>query len=313
MNHKKKISKAAIVLGFYNGNEYIKEQIYSILNQSYQNFDLFIFDDNSSQNFSLKTLNLDKQNIKKIKVKKRRINLGYAKNFLFALKSIGNNYDYYAFSDQDDIWHKDKLKEGIKCLEKFNNMKSALYGGRTELIGKNKGIKLGYSTLFKKKPSFRNALIQNIFGGNTMIFNKSAHKAITKSNISKKIISHDWWCYQIISGIGGEIIYDSRIFTKYRQHEENLIGSNILLRDKLARLIKVIKNEFKAQNDQNLDALLCNIHLLTNINKDALELFIKARHSFFIKNLSYLLKSGVYRQTLLGNIALYIGVFLKKI
>ena len=91
MNLKKKISKAAVVLGFYNGNEYIKEQIYSILNQSYQNFDLFIFDDNSSQNFSLKTLNLDKQNIKKIKVKKRRINLGYAKNFLFALKSIGNN------------------------------------------------------------------------------------------------------------------------------------------------------------------------------------------------------------------------------
>ena len=201
---------------------------------------IFIYDDNSSQNFSLKTLNLDKQNIEKIKVKKRRINLGYTKNFLFALKSIGNNYDYYAFSDQDDIWHKDKLKEGIKCLEKFNNIKSALYGGRTELIGKNKGIKLGYSTLFKKKPSFRNALIQNIFGGNTMIFNKSAHKAITESNISKNIISHDWW-YQIISGIGGKWP-DNRIFTSIDRR--NLIGSNVSLRDKLARLIKVIENEF---------------------------------------------------------------------
>ena len=80
----------------------------------------------------------------------------------------------------------------------------------------------------------------------------------------------------------------------------------------MARLIKVIKNEFKAQNDQNLDAFF-NSHLLTNINKDALELSLKARHSFFIKNLSYLFKSGVYRQTLLGNIALYIGVFLKNL
>ncbi len=313
MNNKKNISKVAIILGFYNGNEYIKEQIYSILNQSYQNFDLFIYDDNSSQNFSLKTLNLDKQNIKKIKVKKRRINLGYAKNFLFALKSIGNNYDYYAFSDQDDIWHKDKLKEGIKCLEKFNNMKSALYGGRTELIGKNKRIILGYSTLFKKKPSFRNALIQNIFGGNTMIFNKSAQKAIIESNISENIISHDWWCYQIISGIGGEIIYDNRIFTKYRQHQKNLIGSNVSLRDKWARYMKVINNKFKDQNDKNLDALLYNKHLLTHINQESLRNFIKARESFFIKNIIYLFKSGVYRQTLLGNIALYIGVILKKI
>ena len=232
---------------------------------------------------------------------------------MFALKSIGNKYDYYAFSDQDDIWHKDKLKEGIKSLEKFDTLKPALYGGRTELIGKNKEIKLGESTLFKKKPSFRNALIQSIFGGNTMVFNKSAQKAIIESNISEKIISHDWWCYQIISGMGGEIIYDPRIFTKYRQHQKNLIGSNVSLRDKRARLIKVIDNEFREQNDKNLDALLCNIHLLTHINQDSLRYFIKARKSFFIKNLLYLFKSGVYRQTLLGNIALYIGVFLNKI
>ena len=72
MNNQKKISTVAIVLGFYNGNEYIEEQILSILNQSYQNFDLFIYDDNSSQNFSIDTLNLDTHNIEKIKVKKKK-------------------------------------------------------------------------------------------------------------------------------------------------------------------------------------------------------------------------------------------------
>lgn len=307
------ISKAAIILGFYNGNKYIEEQVSSILNQSYKDFDLFIFDDNSSQKFSFENLKFDEDGLKKINITKREVNLGFAKNFLFALKSISNTYDYYAFSDQDDIWHEDKLKEAINCLEKFPKKKPSLYGGRTELIGENRQIKLGKSTLFKKKPSFKNALIQNISGGNTMVFNNSAHKIITGSNINKKIIAHDWWCYQIVSGSGGEIVYDKRIFTKYRQHEKNLIGSNVSINNKWARFKKVINNEFKIQNDQNLEALINNIHLLTTTNKDSLKNFIKAKNSYLVNNLFYLFKSGVYRQTLFGNIALYIGICFKKI
>ena len=93
-------SKIAIILGFYNGNEFISEQIFSILDQSHKNFILFIFDDCSSQNFSVENYNLSFSDKAKIKFSKRNQNLGYTLNFLNALNSIDNSYDYYAFSDQ---------------------------------------------------------------------------------------------------------------------------------------------------------------------------------------------------------------------
>ena len=146
-----------------------------------------------------------------------------------------------------------------------------------------------------------------------MVFNKAAYQVIAKSIFYKKIISHDWWCYQLISGVGGEIIYDQRIFTKYRQHNRNLIGSNISLKSKYIRLLKVMKNEFRNQNDNNLEALNINSNLLTDDNNKSLKAFTKSRRYLFPKNIFYFIKSGVYRQTIFENIALYIGILIRKI
>ncbi|MCV5720962.1 glycosyltransferase family 2 protein, partial [Escherichia coli] len=51
---------------------------------------------------------------------------------------------------------------------------------------------IGYSPLFCKKPSFRNALIQSIAGGNTMLFNQAARNIINLTPQDFKIVSHDW-------------------------------------------------------------------------------------------------------------------------
>ena len=254
-----------------------------------------------------------KKTKKKIRVGFRNKNIGYAKNFLNALVSIDGYFDYYAFSDQDDIWHREKLEKAINSLEGYPCNQANLYGSRTELIGKTEEIKLGKSIEFKKSPSFQNALTQNIFGGNTMMFNKYAFDLICSSNINQKIIAHDWWCYQIISGAGGNIFYDKNIYLKYRQHNNNLIGSNISLKDKWLRFCKVANGNFKIQNDHNLRTIINNQNLLTSNNQKTLTNFIKSRESFFLKSVFYFLKSGVYRQTLIGNIALFIGVVIKKV
>ena len=305
--------KVAIILAFYNGNEFIEEQITSILNQSHKNFVLYISDDNSSQKFSLKSFKLSPSDEEKIKISKRNKNLGYTLNFLKTLYSLDNSFDYYAFSDQDDVWHKDKLKNAISSLQRYSSEIPSLYGCRTEIIGKNKNIRLGKSKLHKREPSFQNAIIQNIFGGNTMVFNNSAKKIICKSIKQNKIISHDWWCYQIISGNGGNIIYDKRIFLKYRQHSENLIGSNIKFKSKLKRFYQIINGEFRNKNNQNLASLINNFDLFTLSNSNSLKNFIKARNSNFLVNIFYFKKSGVTRQTFFENFILLIGIIFKKI
>ena len=312
-NSNFKLKKIAIVLGFYEGYEFIKSQLQSIFDQTHQNFIIFVTDDNSKDNFSIEKLNINERNQKKIRVGFRNKNIGYAKNFLSALVSINGYFDYYAFSDQDDIWHPEKLEKAIKSLEEYPDNKANLYGSRTELIGKSEEIKLGKSIEFKKSPSFQNALTQNIFGGNTMVFNRNAFELICSSNLDQKIIAHDWWCYQIISGAGGNVFYDKNIFLKYRQHNNNLIGSNILLKDKWLRFCKVANGNFKIQNDNNLRAIINNQNLLTYSNRKTLTNFIKARKSCLLKRIFYFVQSGVYRQTLIGNIALFIGIMIKKV
>jgi len=308
-----KTRKIAIVLGFYEGYEFINEQLQSIFDQTHQNFIIYVSDDNSKNSFSIEKLNISERNKKKIRVGFRNKNIGYAKNFLNALVSINDYFDYYAFSDQDDIWYPEKLEKAIKSLEKYPDNQANLYGSRTELIGASEEIKLGKSIEFKKSPSFQNALTQNIFGGNTMVFNKNAFDLICSSKINQKIIAHDWWCYQIISGAGGNVFYDKNIYLKYRQHNTNLIGSNISLKDKWLRFCKVVNGNFKIQNDHNLRSIINNQNLLTISNGKTLTNFIKARESFFLKSILYFLKSGVYRQTFIGNVALFIGIVIKKV
>ena len=312
-NESLKQRKVAIVLGFYNGYEFINRQLQSIFEQTHQNFIIFITDDNSKEKFSLERLNINKSNQKKIRIEIRNKNIGYAQNFLNSLISINGYFDYYAFSDQDDIWHCDKLEKAIISLEKYPDNKANLYGSRTELIGESEKINLGESILFKKNPSFQNAIIQNIFGGNTMVFNRRAYKLICASNINQNIIAHDWWCYQLISGSGGNIFYDKKIHLKYRQHNNNIIGSNISLKNKWDRLIKVVNGEFKKQNTINLAAIKNNENLLTKKNKNCLNNFIRSRNSNLINRVLFFTKSKVYRQTTVGNIFLFLGIVLKKI
>ena len=312
-NSNFKQRKIAIILGFYEGYKFVSKQLQSIFDQTHQNFIVFVSDDNSKDNFSIEKLNINERNKKKIRVGFRNKNIGYAKNFLSALVSINDYFDYYAFSDQDDIWYPQKLEKAINSLEKYPDNQANLYGSRTELIGASEEIKLGKSIEFKKSPSFQNALTQNIFGGNTMVFNRTAFDLICSSKINQKIIAHDWWCYQIISGAGGNVFYDKNIYLKYRQHNNNLIGSNISLKDKWLRFCKVANGNFKIQNDQNLRAINNNQNLLTKSNGKTLTNFMKARESCFIKRIFYFFKSGVYRQTLIGNIALLIGILIKKV
>ncbi len=132
--------------------------------------------------------------------------------------------DYFAFSDQDDVWYKDKLARALTWLATVPADVPAFYCGRTELIS-NDGRSYGYSPLFSRPIAFRNALIQSLGGGNTMVFNKAA-KRLLETTGRLEVVLHDWWMYQLVSAVDGAICYEPQPVLKYRQHPDNLIGSN---------------------------------------------------------------------------------------
>lgn len=306
-------NKVAIILGHYEGNNHIAEQMQSILNQSYQSYHIFFVDDQSPTPISTDALCGKAEQLSKISVSIRPKNIGFTNNFIGALADIDQPFEYFAFSDQDDIWHLDKLERAMAALKKTPPGKAALYCSRTEIFDEKCEHTLGYSPLFSRPPSFANALVQNIGGGNTMVFNRAARDLIITATVETNIVSHDWWCYQIVTGAGGHIVYDPKPSLKYRQHKKNLVGANSNWMARFTRIRGLLRGQLSKWNDINTKILKENEHLLTTKNKKILNDFIKARESFLLKRLMLFKRSGIYRQTTFGNLGLLLGIILKKV
>ena len=107
MNHK-----IVILLATYNGEKYIKEQLDSILLQTYSNIEVIARDDMSND----KTLEILKSY--NINIVKSIENLGVKKSFseLLNYASRNSNSDYFMFCDQDDIWEKRKIELTLRKM-----------------------------------------------------------------------------------------------------------------------------------------------------------------------------------------------------
>tara|TARA_B100001093_G_C26745565_1_gene978671 strand:+ start:155 stop:1096 length:942 start_codon:yes stop_codon:yes gene_type:complete len=305
--------RVAIIIAFYDGNKYIEEQLKSIFAQTHKNIKIFIFDDNSKNSLKKFLVNFNKKN-SFISIIKREENVGYAKNFLYGIRDIHEDFDYYAFCDQDDIWEKDKIEIGLKScqIKKTNNPK--LYFSRTAYYNSDCTRQIGESKKHKKAPIFKNALVQNIAGGNTILINKKGRDILCNSLISEEYTAHDWWSYQVISGVNGEIILSNEKTVKYRQHKENIVGLNNSFKGKINRLKYFFSGEYKNWCNINIKNLYLNKDLISTNNLETLNYFSKAiKSTNIIEKIKYFKKSGVYRQSTSENIILIIGLLLNKV
>lgn len=307
---RKKIS-VAILLCTYEGEKFLEEQLESFIHQDFKDWKLYVSDDHSSD----KTLSIIKKFQSKVG-KNRLIYLGpqkgFAAHFIDLTFNLAIKADYYAWSDQDDIWEKHKLSRAIRWLELQPKNKPAVFCSRTCLVDHNNTY-IGLSPLFNKPKTFKNALVQNVGGANTMVFNESAKKLLLQIEKNHHFISHDWIMYQITTGNNGHFYYDHTPLVRYRQHDNNAVGMNITLASKITRLIKIFNGRYKNWNDHNIKALKSIYPSLTSQNKKTLDLFDQARRSSFFKRLFKLKASGVYRQSKIENFALFIAAIFNRI
>ena len=201
----------------------------------------------------------------------------------------------------------------VAALSQYPDTVPCLYCSRTELVDASGNNHLGYSPHFKRTPNFTNALMQNIGGGNTMVMNRSARQLIIDASADVTVISHDWWAYIVVSGAGGVVIYDPEPTLKYRQHNQNLIGRNSGWGDRFRRILMLLQGHYRIWNEKHVAALNTSKDLLSDKNRHVFDLFVEAREATLLSRLYLFVQAGFHRQTLFGNIGLYVSVLLKKV
>ncbi|MFZ3184680.1 MAG: glycosyltransferase family 2 protein [Pseudomonas sp.] len=300
-----------ILLATHNGEKYLAEQLESIIQQSYKHWKIVASDDGSTDN----TLSIlrDYQN----KLGETRFVIkhgpcqGFCANFMALARDPSLDSAYFAFCDQDDRWHSNHLQRALSWLTDNQGTTASLYCGRTRLVNKN-GHYQGESTLRLRTPSFRNALIQSLAGGNTMVFNTEARNLLIATG-DLPVVSHDWWIYMLVSGANGQIKYHRIPSIDYRQHGKNIVGSNVRFRDQFSRLMRMSEGQLKEWNNTNLESLSQCMNLLTNEHRQTLDAFVAARKKTFFSRCVGVFKSGVHRQSISGDLGLIAATILGKI
>lgn len=209
-----------VLLSSYNGEQFIEQQIESILNQRGVHVRLVIRDDGSTDN----TVKI----IERLAGMNPMISFssgqhsGVIPSFFELLEQATHSSHFYAISDQDDVWNADKLLNAVNELKKYSSERILMYCSAVEYVDKSLNH-IKFSPIFSPdKVGFKNALVQNIATGCTMVLNNAALEKITLA-LPRTCVMHDWWIYLVVSAFG-TVIYDPNSSIKYRQHHQNVMG-----------------------------------------------------------------------------------------
>ncbi|MCQ2342194.1 MAG: glycosyltransferase family 2 protein [Paludibacteraceae bacterium] len=223
-----KTSDIAILLATYNGEKYLSEQINSLIAQTYQNWQLFIHDDGSTDD-TLTILHKYEKKDSRIHILSYPPSGGACKNFMSLLDQI--DAPYYMFCDQDDVWLPDKIEKEMHLMKKSEQQ------GSNKPIIVHSDLHVVDSLLQTICPSFwqyEQIILERyqhwedfahgcLSTGCTMLFNSSV-KEITLPT-SNRTLMHDEWVTLCTVAHDGIVVALQEPTILYRQHNDNALGA----------------------------------------------------------------------------------------
>lgn len=304
--------RLAILLATYNGARFLDAQLASLEALDWPEIYIIASDDGSSDGTRAKLEDWSRRWAKGRFRWRAGPGRGFAENFRALLGEDVGDAALIAFCDQDDLWDRRKLRIAAMAPDMAGD-RPALFCSRTRLVDGAGTRVLGLSPLFVRQPCFQNALVQSLAGGNTMVFNRPAHRLLQAAAGRSGFVSHDWFAYQMVSGAGGRMTYSAEPLVDYRQHETNLVGANTGLLPRLRRMVAGFGGRFTRWTDANIATLKANSDLLTPESRAVLASFVAARQGPLPDRLRALRQSGVFRQGRLNQMALYCALLLGKL
>lgn len=251
-----------ILMATYNGEKYIKEQIESLLNQTYINWSLLIRDDGSSDGTVKIIEDYEKKYSEKIKIlKDNKGSLRAKDNFLELLRN--SKEDYIMFCDQDDVWLPNKIEITLKKMLEIEDGPTLIH---TDLKVVDKSLNTIADSFWKfqnlnpNRKTHNYLIVQNNITGCTMMINRKLVN-LSKGDFPNGTM-HDW-IIGIIASLKGRIDYIVEPTILYRQHGKNDVGAK--------GYFSTIKNNIKKLKDIKIGLYRTNIQLKEIIQELKLE------------------------------------------
>lgn len=227
----KEKSSVGILLCSYNGEQYIKEQLDSINNQTYSNLHCYIHDDNSTDNTPIIIEKYALEFPDKFTViKYENIEHGAVENFMSLIRyaSIHCKEEYFMLSDQDDVWLKSKVAESVKELQKYDDAinPALVYCDQTVVNEQLDIIAESTNTLVRKTSNddtFKKIIFRNTAAGCCMCFNRILLNITARNIDASSIPMHDWWIMLVAAYYNNAHYFDKNLML-YRQHSDNAMG-----------------------------------------------------------------------------------------
>ena len=250
-----------IIMAVYNGQEYIREQLESLKDQTYTEWRLVIRDDRSSDKTAEIVKKFSDEVEQEVIFKVNEKPSGSAKNNFALLINDAKESDYVMFCDQDDIWKKDKIEITYNKMkqaeERYGRDFPLLVHGDVEVIDENGNInadsmfEMSHINADSKLPQI---LIQNHVTGCTMMCNKKLIAGISEYASSEYIIMHDYLA-ALYASVFGKIEVIKKPLLSYRQHSGNSVGAKnnnnpVYLLKRLANGRKSYKEAMETSRNQ---------------------------------------------------------------
>lgn len=220
--------KVGILLATYNGEQYIREQLDSILNQTYVDWVCYIHDDGSTDNTWQTIKKYEADYPDKFVVLNYEKCGGACKNFISLMKYSSENY--IMFSDQDDVWAKNKIEVTLNRMKSIEADSDKPYAVFTDLYVVDENLEIiskSFMSYSKHKPNKlmeRDLFVANPAPGCTMMVNRKLLQMASLCKHPEEVEMHDWWC-MLIASIFGQIAYLDEPTIYYRQHGTNTLGA----------------------------------------------------------------------------------------
>jgi hypothetical protein len=224
------------------------------------------------------------------------------------------------FCDQDDIWLEDKVQLSLKkideCEYKYSKTPLLVH---TDLSVVDDDLAVINSSFWQyeyidpSKNSLNRLLVQNTVTGCTVIINRELAKKVL--DIPEGAIMHDWWMALVASEFG-KIGYINTATMMYRQHQQNVIGTNDYIRVSVwYKIMKLLSR----QNDsytQHLKERFTQAssflkHFDNNLDKntkDMIRAYISLESFSFIKKRYIIFKYKFFKHRFIQNISMLIRI-----